>query len=124
MNKKVGFIFLVLLCSLNLMIFSQERYCPSYTVGNGLVLKAQQVFDVDKSIYKYSFKITVQSTTARTIVINSVDTTQRYGYKFLTSPLAEVLGPRGRVSFIYLTDEGAVGGLPDRYIKITAQDCN
>ena len=121
MNKKISFIFLVLLCSINLMMFAQNDRCrPLYTVGNGLVLRADQDFSVDKSIYKYAFKIIVRSTSSSTIVINNVDTKQSYGYQFLTSPLGDVLAPRGSTSFIYLTNEA----LPLRYITITAQICD
>ena len=123
MNKKIGFIFLVLLCSLNVGMFSRNAdACYNFSIGNGLSIKAVKIRSSDED-YDYVYRVTLVSTLSdSTVIINSVKSTEDR-YRFLNKPVNKRLAPGETITFTYKSDCEYVARSPEIYINITAQLC-
>jgi len=115
MNKKIGFIFLVLLCSLNLTIFaSKEAACTIYSSETG---------SLDVSVSKHgdkSYEITIDSYANCKLKIISFKLSKA-GFDFVAP---KTIGVRGQIKVIVTFNGKKLPPLSASDISISAKECH
>lgn len=117
MNKKISFVFLVLLCSLNLTIFaSREAQCVNYSNKNGSLLVT-----VAKNGTK-TYEVTIKSYASVDLEVTAFSISND---KFtFNSPVERVIGKRGKITVIVTCTAQKLIPLSESDISVYAKECH